>query len=66
MALVSQQLLVPDRDANDIVTGWTLRTIEWNDDKEFFGRPAANVTPKALTIDAPWTTNRPYRVVSTP
>lgn len=66
MALVQQQFLVPDKDLNDIVTGVTLRTIEWNDDKDLFGRPAAANTPKSLNIDVPWTSNRPYRIVSTP
>lgn len=66
MALVQQQLLVPDRDLNGITTGYTLRTIEYNDDNTLFGVPSVANTPKALVRKVPWSVNIPYRVVSTP
>lgn len=66
MALVQVQTLVPDRDLNDITIGYTLRTIEYNDDNELFGVPSAANTPKALSRKFVANTNVPYRVVSTP
>lgn len=66
MALVQQQLLVPDKDLNDITTGYTLRTIEYNDDNELFGVPSVANTPKVLVRKVPWNSNTPFRIVSTP
>lgn len=66
MALVQGQFLVPDRDANDMVFGYTLRTIEWDDGKKFSSRQAEATRPKALAADTPFALRIPYRVVSTP
>ena len=66
MALVQIQALIPDKDLNGMTTGFTTRTIEYNDDNTLYGVPSAANTPKSLVRRVPWSLNIPYRIVSTP
>lgn len=64
MALTAPvQMLVPDFDVNRIVTGYTLRTVRYDDKdtQNIQGLPR----PKALVIPAPWQLPS-FTIVSTP